>query len=50
MGGFTKNDQRAVIAEFLGTMFFVFCGTGAVASAIGGAGGDAALGWPPPTM
>ena len=41
--GFTKNDQRAVLAEFLGTMFFVFLGTGAVVAAVGGAGGDAAL-------
>jgi aquaporin TIP len=41
--GFTKNDQRAVLAEFLGTMFFVFLGTGAVVSAVGGFGGDAAL-------
>lgn len=41
--GFTKNDQRAVVAEFLGTMFFVFLGTGAVVAAVGGAGGDAAL-------
>jgi MIP family channel proteins len=40
--GFTKNDQRAVLAEFLGTMFFVFLGTGAVV-ATGAAGGDAAL-------
>lgn len=43
MGGFTKNDQRAVIAEFFGTLFFVFLGTGAVAAAIGGFRGDAAL-------
>ena len=43
MDGFTKNDQRAVVAEFLGTMFFVFLGTGAVVAAVGGAGGDAAL-------
>ncbi len=43
MDGFTKNDQRAVVAEFLGTMFFVFLGTGAVIAAVGGAGGDAAL-------
>ncbi len=43
MDGFTKNDQRAVLAEFLGTMFFVFLGTGAVVAAIGGAQGDAAL-------
>ena len=43
MDGFTKNDQRAVLAEFLGTMFFVFLGTGAVVAAVGGADGDAAL-------
>lgn len=43
MDGFTKNDQRAVVAELLGTMFFVFLGTGAVVAAVGGAGGDAAL-------
>ncbi len=39
---FTKNDQRAITAEFLGTMFFVFVGTGAV-MAIGGAGDTASL-------
>ncbi|MEO8538349.1 MAG: MIP family channel protein [bacterium] len=39
MDGFTKNDQRAVLAEFLGTMFFVFLGTGAVVAAIAVAGG-----------
>lgn len=43
VGDFTRNDQRAVLAEFLGTMFFVFLGTGAVVAAVGGAGGDAAL-------
>lgn len=43
MDGFSRNDQRAVLAEFLGTMFFVFLGTGAVVAALGGAGGDAAL-------
>ncbi len=43
MDGFTKNDQRAVLAEFLGTMFFVFLGTGAVVAAVGGFQGDAAL-------
>ncbi|MEX0781588.1 MAG: MIP family channel protein [Dehalococcoidia bacterium] len=30
---FTKNDQRAIAAEFLGTLFFVFIGTGAVVGA-----------------
>jgi len=34
MGAFTRNDQRAVVAEFLGTMFFVFLGTGAVVAAV----------------
>jgi MIP family channel proteins len=34
MGGFTGNDQRAVAAEFLGTMFFVFLGTGSVVAAV----------------
>lgn len=43
VGDFTRNDQRAVLAEFLGTLFFVFLGTGAVVAAVGGAGGDAAL-------
>lgn len=42
MDGFTKNDQRAVVAEFIGTMFFVFLGTGAVV-ATGAFKGDAAL-------
>jgi glycerol uptake facilitator-like aquaporin len=40
--GFTKNDQRAVVAEFLGTMFFVFLGTGAVVATTA-MGSDAAL-------
>jgi len=35
MGTFTKNEQRAIAAEFLGTMFFVFVGTMAVAAAVG---------------
>lgn len=39
MGGFTRNDQRAVIAEFLGTLFFVFIGTGAVVAALAITGG-----------
>jgi MIP family channel proteins len=39
---FEKNDQRAIFAEFLGTMFFVFVGTGAVA-AVGGARDSGAL-------
>lgn len=33
MDSFTRNDQRAVVAEFLGTMFFVMLGTGAVVAA-----------------
>jgi len=40
MESFTKNDQRAVIAEFLGTMFFVFMGTGAVVAALAITGGQ----------
>jgi len=36
---FTKNDQRAIAAEFLGTMFFVFMGTGAVVAAFAVSGG-----------
>lgn len=43
MNSFTRNEKRAVVAEFIGTMFFVFLGTGAVVAAVGGAGGDAAL-------
>ena len=27
---FSRNDQRAIAAEFLATLFFVFVGTGAV--------------------
>jgi MIP family channel proteins len=42
VGDFTRNDQRAVLAEFLGTMFFVFLGTGAVVATLA-MGGDAAL-------
>ncbi|MEX2080668.1 MAG: MIP family channel protein [Dehalococcoidia bacterium] len=30
----TRNDQRAIAAEFLGTLFFVFMGTGAVVAAL----------------
>src|SRR5688572_12982806 len=30
---FTRNDQRAIAAEFLATLFFVFIGTGAVVGA-----------------
>ena len=33
MNDLTRNDQRAILAEFLGTMFFVMLGTGAVVSA-----------------
>lgn len=36
---FTKNDQRAIAAELLGTMFFVIVGTGAVVSAVAVSGG-----------
>lgn len=39
---FSRNDQRAIVAEFLGTFFFVFVGTGAV-MAVGGAGNTGAL-------
>src|SRR5689334_21910128 len=35
MNTFTQNEQRAIAAEFLGTMFFVFLGTAAVAAAVG---------------
>ena len=31
---FSKNDIRAVTAEFMGTMFFVFVGTGAVVATL----------------
>ena len=39
---FTRNDQRAIVAEFLATMFFVFLGTGAVVAAaeVFAGGGD----------
>lgn len=42
----TKNDQRAIVAEFLATLYFVFLGTGSVVAAVGyfkGAGNPAAL-------
>lgn len=39
---FSRNDQRAIVAEFLGTFFFVFVGTGAV-MAVGGAQNTGAL-------
>lgn len=35
MNIFTPNEQRAVVAEFLATMFFVFIGTAAVVAAVG---------------
>jgi MIP family channel proteins len=43
---FTRNDQRAIAAEFLGTLFFVFVGTGAAVGAtelLGGADSAALL-------
>lgn len=39
MGIFSRNDQRAIVAEFLATMFFVFLGTAAVVAAVDTAGG-----------
>lgn len=39
MGLFSRNDQRAIIAEFLATMFFVFLGTAAVVAAVDTVGG-----------
>ena len=42
MNSFTRNDQRAIAAEFLGTMFFVIVGTGSV-MAVGGARDTGAL-------
>jgi MIP family channel proteins len=36
---FTRDDQRAIAAEFLGTMFFVFLGCGSVVAAVGTVGG-----------
>ena len=39
MDAFSRNDIRAVLAEFLGTMFFVFLGTGAVVATLGAFGG-----------
>src|SRR5437762_9283148 len=43
MDAFTKNDRRAIVAEFLATMYFVFLGTGAVVAASGGLEGNEAL-------
>ena len=40
MGGFSKNDQRAVVAEFLATAYFVFLGCGSVVGALHFAGGN----------
>jgi MIP family channel proteins len=42
----TKNEQRAIAAEFLATLYFVFLGTGSVVAAVGyfkGAGSPATL-------
>ena len=43
MDGFSRNDIRAVLAEFLGTMFFVFVGTGSVVAALNFSGETALL-------
>jgi MIP family channel proteins len=44
MGLFSRNDQRAIVAEFLATLFFVFLGTGAVVAALAvGSDGAATL-------
>ncbi len=34
MNALSRNDQRAILAEFLATLFFVFVGTGAVVAAL----------------
>ncbi len=40
MGMLSLNDMRAALAEFLGTMFFVFVGTGSVVAALAQSGGE----------
>jgi aquaporin TIP len=40
MGGFSRNDQRAIVAEFLATMYFVFLGCGSVVAALQFGGGN----------
>jgi aquaporin TIP len=40
---FSANDRQAIVAEFLGTMFFVLIATGAVVAAAEAFGGDASV-------
>ena len=43
MEEFSRNDIRAILAEFLGTMFFVFVGTGSMVAAFNFSGDTALL-------
>lgn len=43
MGTLTAGDRQAIVAEFLGTLFFVFLGTGSVVAALNFGGDDTGI-------